>query len=59
MNQQLQQQPKPPQLQQKQKQREFIKEGLNEQLNAPNLIENKTEKVNLSTSNTIPHNFIS
>ena len=34
-------------------------EGLNEQLNAPNFIENKTEKVNLSTSNTIPHIILS
>ena len=27
---------------------------MNEQLNAPNFRENKTEKVNISTSNTIP-----
>ena len=28
-------------------------------MNAPNLIENKTEKVNLNTSNTIPHIILS
>ena len=28
-------------------------------MNAPNFIENKTEKVNLSTSNTIPHIILS
>ena len=28
-------------------------------MNAPNLIENKTEEVNLNTSNTIPHIILS
>ena len=33
--------------------------GLNEQIHAPNLIENKTERINLSTSNTVPHIMLS
>ena len=32
---------------------------LNEQIFAPNLVENKAEKVNLNTSNTIPHIILS
>ena len=38
---------------------QYTKEGLNKKLNAPNLIKNKTKKVNLSTNNVIPHIIIS
>ena len=59
MNQQLQQQQQPPQQHEFNQQENFnALPGLNEQLNAPNFSENKTEKVNISTSNTIPRKTI-